>query len=177
MTKGLLFKEGSENHPEIIDYPDDLNELERIIDASCIDTIKRYIHDTEIFIMVDDCGLLKDRRLTACGQEHLVGTLIICDINPITEDWTDLTDEKIDVIMNNLGRNVDTREIILNNLRFRPEHMHGVLMSRWDAAARKDREAAEALNYLCSIRSLEPEEIEKLIDRILTGTFYEAVNL
>lgn len=175
MTKGLLFKEGSKNRPEIIDYADDLTEFERIIGTDYIDVIKRYIHDTEIYIIVDDCGKLKDRRLTAYGQEELVGTLIICDINPITEDWTDLTDEKITTIMENLGRIVDTNEIILNNLRFRPEHIHGVLTSRWDAAAKQNKEAAEALNFLCCCEYLEPEVIEKQIDKILTNQFYETI--
>lgn len=169
MTLGLLFEEGS-NCPQVIDYPDDTTTLAKIIGADYIEIIRRYIHDTEIYIIVDDCGKLKNRPIVATGQEILAGSLIVCDINPVTEDWTDLTDEKMDIVLkDNLRLNIDNDQIILGNLRFRPEHIHGVTIEKWNAATKRNRELTEMLNFYCSCKELTPNYIETALDDIIAG--------
>lgn len=103
---------------------DDLDRIQKLIGCDCIDIPRRYIGDTEFRIIVDDSGLLKERAPTAYGENPpLVGTIIFTNYTEDGENFRDLTEEEIAVIEDNLGQNTDNGDVVVLNVKMRPDSM------------------------------------------------------
>lgn len=85
---------------------DSLESFEQIIGADCLDMVTRSIGGRRYTILVDDCGLLKTRPITAFHsvgfpEPVLVGTIIITKVNRTGDEFEDLTDEDLAHISEN----------------------------------------------------------------------------
>ena len=169
--RGLLFEEGSCGSPKVISFPDDWKSMASIIGAEYIELTRRYVGDTLFTIVADDSGRLKERRITAWGspKDFIVGSIIVTKLDEEGEDYVDLSDDDIDVILENLGINQDTLEIVLNNIAFHPRNLYGVPYEKWEEAAKIDREGVEQLRWAAEVSELTAEDLDATLDKVLKG--------
>ena len=153
--------------PQIINMPDDLNAIQGFIDTDCVDMPRRYIGDTEYRVIVDDSGLLKDRRPTAYGEEiPLVGSIIFTNFTKDGENFRDLTEDEIENIINHLGQRTDTGEIVAMYVTTRPVHYYGLDRAIWEDAYAKDVELAEKLRVGHELGVISEEELRTEIEKL-----------
>ena len=80
MLRGVLVDVEKET-VSVVEIPDELDELYRILNCSCIDIVVRRIGRKQFRIVCDDEGLFKDpQKISAIGnlgQVQLVGNLFI----------------------------------------------------------------------------------------------------
>lgn len=106
--KGILF-DGA-NEPKVVEIEKDLQAYYELLDCDIIDIItrrvKNHLGETNITIIVDDNGLLKNRTIAPSGylinngkiQEILLGKIFVCDEDENGEPIS-LSDEKIQTIL------------------------------------------------------------------------------
>ena len=87
----------------VTNITDSLEEFEHIIGCDCVDMVTRTIGGIRYCILVDDCGLLKDREITAFHRlgeiiPYLVGTLIVTKLDSTGENFVDLSDADLENI-------------------------------------------------------------------------------
>lgn len=120
----VIVREHNKKGPMVFKLTDDLDRIQKLIGCDCIDIPRRYIGDTEFRIIVDDTGLLKERAPTAYGENPpLVGTIIFTNYTEDGENFRDLTEEEIAVIEDNLGQNTDNGDVVVLNVKMRPDSM------------------------------------------------------
>ena len=92
-----------------IDFLDDLEWLYNFIECSCIDLVYRRIGDFYYLVIVDDCGALNGRRITALSHDfkpELCGTIIVTKLDKDGENYIDLNESEI--------KNLKINTILLN---------------------------------------------------------------
>ena len=106
--KGILF-DGA-NEPKVVEIEKDLQAYYELLDCDIIDIItrrvKNHLGETNITIIVDEEGLLKNRTIAPSGylinngkiQEILLGKIFVCDEDENGEPIS-LSDEKIQTIL------------------------------------------------------------------------------
>lgn len=92
----------------VTNITDSLEVFENIIGCECVDMVTRTIGGIRYCILVDDCGLLKDREITAFHRlgeivPYLVGTLIVTKLDSTGENFVDLSDADLEHIQNHMS--------------------------------------------------------------------------
>lgn len=171
MSRGLLVREFCHDNPQIIDVPEEMHECAKIIKADICNLIRRYIDDVELYIIVDDCGLLTDRAPTAYGDDVLVGDIIFTQIeNPgeYNEHFRDLTDDEINKITSKITRR--QHGIMIRDVMHYSNMIGGIDRSLWEAAATVDRDACERLHFVLMTGGASCEDIRKgLLNIVMEG--------
>lgn len=106
--KGILFN-GSEE-PKVVEVYDKLDDYYKLLDCDVIDVItrrvKNHLGESNITIVVDDNGLLKNRIIAPSGylinkgkiREILLGKIFVCDEDE-NGKLISLSEEKIRTIL------------------------------------------------------------------------------
>lgn len=110
--KGILF-DGA-NEPKVVEIEKNLQAYYELLDCDVIDIITRRVENqlgkTNITIIVDDDGLLKNRTIAPSGylinkgkiQEILLGKIFVCDEDEDGEPIS-LSEEKTKIILKSVG--------------------------------------------------------------------------
>lgn len=166
-----IVREGDKKRPSTFLLTDDLDRIQKLIGCDCVDIPRRYIGDTEFRIIVDDCGLLKERKPTAYGEDPpLVGTIILTNYTEDGESFRDLTEEEIQAIEDNLAI-TETGEIVVANVKLRPKTMHGIDMKVWDAAYRNSFQKADFWRSVYLTGGIDETELKQQITVLAGGEF------
>ena len=106
MTKKLLrgvLVDVEKETVSVVEIPDELDEIYRILNCSCIDIVDRRIGRKRFNIVCDDEGLYKDpQKISAIdnlGQPQLVGNLFIVGGPDQIGNLTSLTKAESDYIL------------------------------------------------------------------------------
>lgn len=92
----------------VTNITDSLEAFENIIGCECVDMVTRTIGGIRYSVIIDDCGLLKDRKITAFHRlgdiiPYLVGTLIVTKLDSTGENFVDLSDADLEHIQNHMS--------------------------------------------------------------------------
>ncbi len=77
MSNAILIKDGL---AKVVEFKDDIDNIDKLVECSCFDIIDRYAGIEKCVFIVDDEGLLKNKRLSLVekhGKEKLFGNILI----------------------------------------------------------------------------------------------------